>query len=441
MSNITGILEYIPVEGIFPHPDNPRKDLGDLTELADSIRQNGIMQNLTVVPRESGGYTVIIGHRRLAAAKLAGLTVVPCAVADMDEKKQLRTMMMENMQRSDLNPYEEAQGFQLMLDLGDSIKEISQNTGFSETTIRSRTKLLELDQEKFRAAQERGATLSDYAELDKVSDPKVKNKLLDVIGTANFNNELQRAINAEKTEARRAYYIAELSKFAKEYTGDSVWQDFQRARFYYPTDRKEEVIRPDDADTKEYVFEVNSWGITLYVRKSAEDLAQKEEEETKRVERQRQEDEKKNRLAALKEVSNRARQLRRDFVENVGIRAIRANMKRVVSALVFCAFDISVELPVDQDSRDFFGIEGDEATQEAVAQAISAPERPLLKLAYSALECDTGEGYHDFWEGRYEENEYLDLLYDLLQALGYQMSDEEKALQNGTHELFAKPEE
>lgn len=441
MSNITGILEYIPVEEIFPHPDNPRKDLGDLTELADSIRQNGIMQNLTVVPRESGGYTVIIGHRRLAAAKLAGLTVVPCAVADMDEKKQLRTMMMENMQRSDLTVYEQAQGFQLMLDLGDSIKEISQNTGFSETTIRSRTKLLELDQEKFRAAQERGATLSDYAELDKVGDPQTKNKLLDVIGTANFNNELQRAINAEKTEARRAYYIAELSKFAKEYTGDNIWQDFRRVLTYCPASNKVEVVRPDDADTKEYVFEVSSWSVSLYVRKSAEDLAQKEAEETKQAERQRQEEERKKRLAALEEVSNRARQLRQDFVENVGIRAIRANMKRVVSALVLCAFDSAVELSDDPGGRSFFGIEGDEATQEAVAQAISAPERPLLKLAYSALECDMGEGYHDFWEGRYEENEYLDLLYDLLQALGYQMSDEEKALQNGTHELFAKPEE
>lgn len=441
MSNITGILEYIPVEEIFPHPDNLRKDLGDLTELADSIRQNGIMQNLTVVPRESGGYTVVIGHRRLAAAKLAELTIVPCAVADMDEKKQLRTMMMENMQRSDLNPYEEAQGFQLMLDLGDSIKEISQNTGFSETTIRSRTKLLELDQEKFRAAQERGATLSDYAELDKVSDPEVKNKLLDVIGTANFNNELQRAINAEKTEARRAYYIAELSKFAKEYTGDNIWQDFRQVVSYYPTSSKVEVARPDDADTKEYVFEVGDWSVSLYVRKSAEDLAQKEAEETKQAERQRQEEERKKRLAALEEVSNRARQLRQDFVENVGIRAIRANMKRIVSALVFSAFDSSVELSDDPGGRGFFGIEGDAATPEAVTLAISAPERPLLKLAYSALECDIGERYHDFWEGRYEENEYLDLLYDLLQALGYQMSDEEKALQDGTHELFAKSEE
>ena len=63
---LTGQMVYLNVENLFPHPDNPRKDLGDLTELADSIKQNGVLQNLTVVPKEDGGYTVIIGHRRLA---------------------------------------------------------------------------------------------------------------------------------------------------------------------------------------------------------------------------------------------------------------------------------------------------------------------------------------------------------------------------------------
>ena len=69
----TNDLIYIPVTRLFPHPDNPRKDLGDLTELANSIKEKGIMQNLTVVPRINSTYTVIIGHRRLAAAKAAGL--------------------------------------------------------------------------------------------------------------------------------------------------------------------------------------------------------------------------------------------------------------------------------------------------------------------------------------------------------------------------------
>lgn len=119
-------LQYIEVEKLHPHPDNPRKEIGDVSELAESIKQNGIFQNLTVVPNMvtgevtgevwQRGYTVIIGHRRLAAAKVAGLEKVPCVVADMTPKEQLQTMLLENMQRSDLTVYEQAQGFQLKLD-------------------------------------------------------------------------------------------------------------------------------------------------------------------------------------------------------------------------------------------------------------------------------------------------------------------------------------
>ena len=106
-------IKYIPVSKLWRHPDNPRKDLGDVTELAESIKVNGVLQNLTVVPLigeitkkwDGESYRVIIGHRRLAAAKIAGLTELPCIVAEMTEKEQLSTMLVENMQRSDLTFY------------------------------------------------------------------------------------------------------------------------------------------------------------------------------------------------------------------------------------------------------------------------------------------------------------------------------------------------
>ena len=80
---VKGIVT-IGLEHIHPHPDNPRKDLGDLTELAESIKKNGIRQNLTVIPKEGepGEYITIIGHRRSAAAKLAGVTEAPCRVVE-----------------------------------------------------------------------------------------------------------------------------------------------------------------------------------------------------------------------------------------------------------------------------------------------------------------------------------------------------------------------
>ena len=97
-------LQDIKTANIVPHPNNPRRDLGDLTELTDSIKKNGVMQNLTVVPGpDDGGYTVLIGHRRLAAALAAGLEEVPCRVAEgLSEKEQLGIMLEENMQRTDL---------------------------------------------------------------------------------------------------------------------------------------------------------------------------------------------------------------------------------------------------------------------------------------------------------------------------------------------------
>lgn len=115
-------VTMIPVSQLHPHPDNPRKDLGDITELTASIKANGVLQNLTVVPRanpdvnyeklcrqyyadpteenrtklnqfrNTDGYTVIIGHRRLAAAKAAGLMELPCIVVeDMTLEEQIST--------------------------------------------------------------------------------------------------------------------------------------------------------------------------------------------------------------------------------------------------------------------------------------------------------------------------------------------------------------
>ena len=171
-----GGLVYIPIEQLYPHPDNPRKDLGDLTELADSIKVNGVLQNLTVVPRAEGGYTVVIGHRRLAAAKLAGLDALPCVVADLDSRSQVQTMLMENIQRSDLSVYEQAQGFQMMLDMGASVRGDFKKSGFSQTTVRRRVKMMELDQDELKEVSSRQISLSDFDRLAQIEDIKTRNK-------------------------------------------------------------------------------------------------------------------------------------------------------------------------------------------------------------------------------------------------------------------------
>ncbi|MBR1723415.1 MAG: ParB/RepB/Spo0J family partition protein [Ruminococcus sp.] len=230
----------LPIELLKPHPDNPRRDVGDVTELADSIRVNGIFQNLTVLKGDAvDGYTVLIGHRRLAAAKQAGLELVPCMVVEMDEREQISTMLLENMQRSDLTVYEQAQGFQMMLDLGETQDGIAEKTGFSKTTIRHRLKLLELDPEEFRKSQERQPTLADYIELEKISDPELRNKALTKIGTSDFKWTVDSAVSEERRRESRAQWLEYLPTVAIK-MDTSKKSEYRFLQFFYmggkPTD-------------------------------------------------------------------------------------------------------------------------------------------------------------------------------------------------------------
>ena len=306
MAEITNIA----CRRLHPHPDNPRKELGDLTELAASIRENGIFQNLTVIPGHymtaeeyadsvaadggsrqsamavwnpkimwsSDDYTIIIGHRRAAAAQQAGLFEVPCVVVEMDEREQLQTMMIENMQRTDLTTYEQAQGFQLMLDLGDTVEQVASKSGFSQSTIRRRVKLLSLDRDAFRRAELRGATLSDYAELDKIENVEDKNKALEALGTQNFRRVMQEILEDQKWEHRKAEWIAELKKFAVE-DPSVTYQTHEHVTGYSKWNITKDVVAPEDADRVQYFYKVSSGQIDLY---KTRDVAAEDAEKAKR---------------------------------------------------------------------------------------------------------------------------------------------------------------
>ena len=176
-------IKDIRIEEIYSHPDNPRKNIGDIDELADSIKKNGVMQNMTVIPGhevEPGmwskeGYTLLIGHRRCAAAKQAGLKSVPCRVVDgLSRNEQVSIMLTENMQRSDLTVLEQAEGFQMMLDLGDTEQDIAEKTGFSRTTVRHRLELNKLDKSVLKNKTEdlHQLTITDLLQLEKIESKK-----------------------------------------------------------------------------------------------------------------------------------------------------------------------------------------------------------------------------------------------------------------------------
>lgn len=463
-----GALVLLPVDKLLPHPDNPRKDLGNLQELADSIKANGVLQNLTVVSLESeaaewsalskqyqehpteevrnimnrittnqptngeGLFRVVIGHRRLAAAKLAGLAEVPCVISSMDYREQVRTMLMENIQRADLTVYEQAQGFQMMLDLGDSVEAVAEKSGFSQSTVRRRVKLLELDPKKFKKSESRGATLFDYMELDKVESPETKNKLLDVIGTPDFKNKLQRAIENEKHAKILTGHVAAISEFATSVTEkDQTKMRYVRSYGYW---NDIAVERPDDADTVSYFFTADDYNVTLYRAVEPEDAnaaaARAAEEARKRDEREKLKE-------GLKGATARAYNLRLDFVKGISATKAKRFLLDITAFIIWCGVDGFNEIA--EEDFPLFGLnlgEDEEFTMDHAMAAAQSPEKAILRLAYVYSGDSEYTGYFDNYLLKYSENEQLDAIYTLLEKLGYEMSDEEKALQDGTHELF-----
>lgn len=451
-----GEMTIIPIEDLHSHPDNPRKDLGDLTELADSIKANGILQNLTVVPRIvtgeitgktwQDGYTVVIGHRRLAAAKLAGLKELPCIVADMSLRDQVRTMLMENIQRADLTIYEQAQGFQMMMDMGDTVEDIARKSGFSQSTVRRRVKLLALDQEKLKASVERGANLMDYMELDKIEDPALKNEVLDAIGTNNFRNKLAVAIQTEKNRKFIADRVADVNQWATQIEG-ADWQKYTYVRNYGLWNWKKDSVveRPADADTVRYYYCIGREQVDIYKDKSD---SQSEDAAAERREREREVYER--RRADLAAASLRAFNLRREFIAGISNSQAKAHIHdvlRLAGQVCFMAEDGDADL--DQGLlAGLLEIQADPENEPFPMEAYEAemercPEYTLLATLYASIDSDRLEYWGSHWDTEnrrsvlvHEENGILDFVYDTLETFGYQMSDEEAALQDGTHKLF-----
>ena len=141
---------FLPISQVESCAAQPRKqfDPDALADLADSIRQHGIIQPLTVRKLQSGYYQIIAGERRWRAARMAGLTQVPAVVIEADDRKAMELAMIENLQREDLNPMEEAEGYRtLMEQYGLTQEETSQRVGKSRSAVANALRLLNLSKE------------------------------------------------------------------------------------------------------------------------------------------------------------------------------------------------------------------------------------------------------------------------------------------------------
>jgi ParB family chromosome partitioning protein len=143
-------LREIDIDRILPNAQQPRKsfDEAGLAELADSIRAHGVVQPVIVRPLEDGFFQLIAGERRWRASQLAGLTRVPAVVREADEHSALELALVENLQRADLNPIEEAEAYhRLIVEFGLTQEEVARRVGKNRATIANMLRLLRLPAE------------------------------------------------------------------------------------------------------------------------------------------------------------------------------------------------------------------------------------------------------------------------------------------------------
>lgn len=142
--------QMLPLHKIEPNPGQPRQDFdeGELNDLAESIRVHGVIQPLTVRRLASGYYQIIAGERRWRASRMANLREVPAVVIEADDKKAMELALIENLQRADLNPVEEALGYQkLMSEYAMTQEEAAERVGKSRPAVANALRLLALPEE------------------------------------------------------------------------------------------------------------------------------------------------------------------------------------------------------------------------------------------------------------------------------------------------------
>lgn len=433
-------MKEIEVRKLKQHPKNVRRTYPDLTELTESIREVGVLQNLTVVPdpADEGYYLVVIGNCRLQAARNAGLHTVPCQVVEMTEQEQIQTMLTENMQRRDLTVIEEARGVQMCIDLGIKPADLAKKTGLSRRTIYERKAIASLDLEEDHPE----ATIQDYLKVTELKDKENRDELLKAIGTPNFSwkyNELRKKEDS-------AVFFKTITPYALEHAKEAPerpkWNEYDKS---WSVESKADLDKIEWEKDAEYAFVKSTYSpmITVYKLTNKND---DEEDDEDRSEYERQKEER--RLA--REVGENwgdiartrrmeyIRELRRGEYGPINKDKLIVWMARNMFEYDLPDTDIYLEVMEEDGPEEY---EDDTAEQDMIAAVQRRPGDAVV-LVYSILErykdapLPTMTGF-----GTYIESESYQKLYDFMHDFGYRLSPEEKALLDGTHEIYIKEDE
>ena len=179
-----GEVNTVSIGDIEPDRGQPRKyfDQEALAELAHSIAQHGVIQPILVRPKVSGGYTIVAGERRWRAARIAGLAQIPVIVREMADKDAAEIALIENLQREDLNFYDEAVGIdRLIKSHGLTQEEAAHRLGKSQSSVANKLRVLRIPEEQLQRLAEEGFTERHARALVMVADDKKRGQLIDKI--------------------------------------------------------------------------------------------------------------------------------------------------------------------------------------------------------------------------------------------------------------------
>lgn len=455
-------LTMLPVADIYPHPDNPRKDVGDVTELADSIAKRGILQNLTVMPGHwmpdgewsEDGYTTLIGHRRTAAAKLAGIESAPCRiVTGLTKNEQISMMLEENMQRNDLTIYEQAESFQLMLDLGDTVESLSEKTGFAKSTIYHRLNLAKLDHDVIKEKENDESfqmSLKDMYELEKIDDVKERNRILSkATSSSNLKYEVERTVKERERKKLKEEILSKVKELGiPESTENIQWNysEYEKMQVIDLWDYEGARLEPIE-DTENVYYRESAYYIYICRKKGADETENEETEDAavdpeEKIDKQIDEKSK-----CIEEYTQTIKEKMQEFVdmlyhEKIKVEDNLTDMQVIIRLCMKARFEIyGWEDACGMIDENFCDYDEDD-DKEKISKIMSMAKRLPVTVHLIGNLIDAMR-WKTLWQSRNNtlniENATIYMeTYQELRRYGFQLEEDELKILKGTHPLYTE---
>ena len=445
------MIQEIELSKLKNHPMNVRRTYADIDELADSIKKNGVMQNLTVIPDpdQEGCYLVVIGNRRLLAAQKAGLQTVPCQITDMDQKTVAETMLLENMQRNDLSIIDQAYGFQLCLDLGDTPADIAEKTGLSKQTVKHRIEIARLDEDSLERKYNDPnfqLTMTDLIALEKIKNVDKRNEILN---SAYSSAEMRRlAENAVRDQNRqeaadkilqdlRQNHFLEIKPAPKKLEGQLYSGKVEKVATF---DLDGKINQEYNEENKNKVLATAFNGKTLYYMVYWQSLKIIQKSDAKKGKKPEVVLTPKDR--AVLEIQQHCKQMskdRRAFVNEIRKQGRKCYAKDNLATLIESIFRTDANCSIVAEMRAEVGSDYWKMTNEERQELRKKIEaRPIEHRCLAAImEAVSGDDTVDYRKVYDEEAaDRLFAAYEALANYNYVLTQEETQILSGTHPLY-----